>query len=639
MSSLPRLEKFMLRRLETKTPISEEDTRFTYIITGLTEQEFIEKMRFYLVQAGARRVELIPLKSPIGRVEQKMIGTNNYFLKQFNSILRENMISTWYPVVEYRVVEKIPIYFVREPGRVTTLTKRLYLFIKQVIGDLGTPEEDYLNELDNIVRKVYGYRLDELMRITEFYSAVYFAWRDLYKYDAITVPFLDPDVEEVALFEGRIQVADNYIMNRLKEEMDFILTNLGLPPDVPEYDEIDRLTDLTKLVSSLTGRSPTIANPMVEGRILEKTEHGFVYHRLSSYLKEPGIGPGFSIRKFPDPTSRPSAAKMIRDGVVNPLIVSYALFQLIDRKFVMIIGKTGSGKTTLLQAILSLVPSTFKIYVAEDTPEIQTPSYNLERLYTRYAPEGSGLENIDLDKLGRKALRHRPTIIVIGEVRGKEISALLQVAASGHGASTTFHASTPFEVFARIIALGVHPSQLNLVKSILYINKTFLVRKIGGELKRINVRRVSSVYEITDTEKLGRSEEIARQGYKEVFKWIPERDIIVPTYDHRMSWKTKAKHLAYLWYESKTVKEMGKDRHGDEMAPRILMEIGSYAEFLSRISYGAKSDAELDIIRVFRESSNYFFNRSRYESWYWRRIAPYLKELIKGDYSPETWRV
>ena len=66
----------------------------------------------------------------------------------------------------------------------------------------------------------------------------------------------------------------------------------------------------------------------------------------------------------------------------------------------------------------------------EDTPELSTPAQNWHPVYVRRAPKESELEDVSYDKLVLHTLRHRGTVVTLGEVRGAEMADLIQAAAS-----------------------------------------------------------------------------------------------------------------------------------------------------------------------------------------------------------------
>jgi len=109
----------------------------------------------------------------------------------------------------------------------------------------------------------------------------------------------------------------------------------------------------------------------------------------------------------------------------------------------------------LLAAMLAKVRSTERIVVIEDASELSIPHPHVVSIQARLAnSEGTG--GITMTDLVRQALRMRPDRIVVGEVRGKEMSDLLLALNTGHkGSATTIHADNAAGVPTRIEALGL----------------------------------------------------------------------------------------------------------------------------------------------------------------------------------------
>ena len=121
----------------------------------------------------------------------------------------------------------------------------------------------------------------------------------------------------------------------------------------------------------------------------------------------------------------------------------------------LIAGPTGSGKTTLLRAMLS--ESNDRIIAVEDVTELA--GNNIIGLQSRSRNvEGQG--EITLEQLVRESLRMRPDRIVVGEVRGSELMAMLQALNTGHRGATTIHANSLAQV----------PQRLDTIKSNLAIS-------------------------------------------------------------------------------------------------------------------------------------------------------------------------
>ncbi|NEM05276.1 TadA family conjugal transfer-associated ATPase [Geodermatophilus normandii] len=136
---------------------------------------------------------------------------------------------------------------------------------------------------------------------------------------------------------------------------------------------------------------------------------------------------------------------------------SEALLRAVVRRRLafLVTGGTGSGKTTLLSALLGEVPPGERMVLCEDAPELTPAHPHVVRLLTR-PPNVEGAGQVTLRDLVRQALRMRPDRLVVGEVRGAEVTDLLAALNTGHdGGCGTLHANRPAEVPARLEALGV----------------------------------------------------------------------------------------------------------------------------------------------------------------------------------------
>jgi pilus assembly protein CpaF len=121
----------------------------------------------------------------------------------------------------------------------------------------------------------------------------------------------------------------------------------------------------------------------------------------------------------------------------------------------LVTGGTGSGKTTLLSALLGEVDRGERLVLCEDAAELTPDHPHAVRLLTR-PPNVEGVGEVTLRDLVRQALRMRPDRLVVGEVRGAEVTDLLAALNTGHdGGCGTLHANRPAEVPARLEALGV----------------------------------------------------------------------------------------------------------------------------------------------------------------------------------------
>jgi pilus assembly protein CpaF len=187
-----------------------------------------------------------------------------------------------------------------------------------------------------------------------------------------------------------------------------------------------------------------------------------------------------------------SVGELVAAGTVPPG-GDRVLRALIDARLSFLIsGGTGSGKTTLLSSLLGLVGERERIVLAEDSAELRPEHPHVVRLESRTAnQEGAGL--VTLRDLVRQALRMRPDRLVVGEVRGAEVTELLAALNTGHeGGCGTVHANAAADVPARLEALGTAAgldraalhSQLAAALAVVI----HLVRDRGGQ------RRVAEVH-------------------------------------------------------------------------------------------------------------------------------------------------
>jgi flagellar protein FlaI len=174
-------------------------------------------------------------------------------------------------------------------------------------------------------------------------------------------------------------------------------------------------------------------------------------------------------------------------------------------------GETSSGKTTTLNALLAFIRPNAKIYSTEDTPEVVIPHKVWQRLVTR---ETGPIEaRVELFDLIKAAMRSRPDVIVVGEVRGKEGFAAFQAMQTGHEVLYTFHASSIQKMIQRFTG-----DPINVPVRFFDNLNVAIFQQIIYEKGRIK-RRVSSVDEV-----IGYSKEKGGVMTRTIFTWDPVMD-------------------------------------------------------------------------------------------------------------------
>ncbi len=327
----------------------------------------------------------------------------------------------------------------------------------------------------------------------------YFAERDLVGFGALDGLMRDPNIEDISA-DGVNRPL--FIYQRKYENLE---TNV-----VFRDDEI--LDNLVSRLAHMAGKHVSTAFPIVQGTLPGR-------HRLAATFRREvsPYGGTITIRKFrEDPLT---IIDMLNFNVIDHNLAAYVWFLMENRATAIVAGSTGSGKTTLLNSLLTLTRMNNKIVTIEEVQEINIAHSNWTALVSResYATMEDQGRGVGLFDLVKTAMRMRPDILVVGEVRGEEAYVLFQAIATGHGGVCTLHAD---DVTSAIQRLTSKPMDVP-ASFIPFLDLVFTVRRIavpapGGGFR--SVRRVLSV------------DEVASVGnYMKMFKWDPITDRHVGT--------------------------------------------------------------------------------------------------------------
>ncbi|MDX3228365.1 TadA family conjugal transfer-associated ATPase [Streptomyces sp. ME19-01-6] len=220
----------------------------------------------------------------------------------------------------------------------------------------------------------------------------------------------------------------------------------GLERTDVRFTDAAAVRRLAQRLAAVAGRRLDDARPWVDARLPDGT-------RLHAVLPPVAVGSTCLSLRVVRPRAF-SLEELVAAGTVPPGGQELLRAMLDARLSFLISGGTGSGKTTLLSTLLGLVGPDERIVLAEDSAELRPDHPHVVRLETRPAnQEGRG--QVTLRDLVRQALRMRPDRLVVGEVRGPEVTDLLGALNTGHeGGCGTVHANTAADVPARLEALG-----------------------------------------------------------------------------------------------------------------------------------------------------------------------------------------
>ncbi|HVP16451.1 MAG TPA: type II/IV secretion system ATPase subunit [candidate division Zixibacteria bacterium] len=424
----------------------------------------------------------------------------------------------------FKIAEKYPLYepfahvaiaqnpktgeykYILDELQLDPLERSVYLRILEILlAEIESPKEEiadprrfFADEAKKIVDK-YRISLGWLPDVS-WYKILYHAERDLVGFGSIDPLMRDPNIEDISCDGVQRSV---YIWHRNYESIE---TNIQFQND----EELDNM--VVKLVH-MAGKHVSSAFPIVDASLPGK-------HRLAvCYRREvTPFGTAFTIRKFrEDPYS---IIDLINIGTFSEEMAAYFWLCLENRSSIMVLGGTAAGKTTALNALACLIKPGSKIITIEETAELNLPHENWISLIARqsYGLGGNSIGEVALFDLVKTSMRHRPDILIVGEVRGQEAYVLFQALATGHGGMCTMHAENLDSALKRLTQkpMDISPAYLPLMNIILSIQRVHLVK--NNERKAF--RRVLNVNEIADY-----------QDYRGIFKWQPSEDEHTSSYD------------------------------------------------------------------------------------------------------------
>lgn len=139
-----------------------------------------------------------------------------------------------------------------------------------------------------------------------------------------------------------------------------------------------------------------------------------------------------------------------------------------ERGLYLFSGPVGSGKTTLMYHLVKQKFPNKQVITIEDPVEIKQD--NMLQLQLNDSIE------LTYDNLIKLSLRHRPDVLIIGEIRDSQTArAVMRASLTGTTVFSTIHAKSIPGVYARLMELGVSKEELeNSLRGIVY------QRLIGG---------------------------------------------------------------------------------------------------------------------------------------------------------------
>ncbi len=173
--------------------------------------------------------------------------------------------------------------------------------------------------------------------------------------------------------------------------------------------------------------------------------------------------------------------KLLEIRSIDPLILSYLLFAIRSGSSIIIAGPPASGKTTLLRSLLELIPNFINVVIIEDS----TNELDIDRNFSSLL--ASKRLGQDISFQITNALRLRPNLIAIGEIRGSEAKEVFSSGNFGIPFITTLHSDpAPIDLISRLTSPPMNVDFINIAN----LDVAIFMKQIG-----LDQRKVDSIFE------------------------------------------------------------------------------------------------------------------------------------------------
>ena len=328
--------------------------------------------------------------------------------------------------IVYDNTVKEHLYEVNEPvlsAEETEIKNRLmYLFrVRANIDVFNMDKDEKILHLSQAMEKII---VDNHIILNEESKnkIFYHIFGEFAGYGKIDILMQDDDIEDISCDGEGIPL---FIYHKIHES---IKSNII-------YKDADSLDSFVVKLSQMCGKQISVYEPIVDGKLADGS-------RLQTTLaKTITKHSTYTIRKFREDPLTP--VDLIANHTLSLDMAAYFWMAIEKGTSILFCGGTASGKTTMLNALSLFLPSTFKIVSIEDTREINLPHENWIPGTTRSGfstcEDSKTGKDIDMFDLIRVALRQRPKVIIVGEVRGRR--SIYLVSSNDHWASLLFNNS------------------------------------------------------------------------------------------------------------------------------------------------------------------------------------------------------
>jgi len=305
----------------------------------------------------------------------------------------------------------------------------------------------------------------------------------------LEVPLADENLEEIAVNGASMPI---WIFHK---EIGWCKTNVKPPNEESIYDQAAQ-------IGRNIGRDINLLSPLMDATLVDGSRVNATLFPVSQ------VGNTITIRKFgKNPWSMPA---MIANNTISSGLAALIWFCIQNEINMLVTGGTASGKTSFLNASSIFFPAVRRVVSVEETRELELPDYLQWIAMVAREPNPEGKGEVSLYDLMINALRQRPDIMVVGEVRtSKDAETLFEAIHTGHSVYATLHADNVDDTIIRMTNPPINAPKISM-NSLGLIVTLFRHRALG-------IRRVLEVGEMLHS-----------GDASVMYRWDPRNDDFTP---------------------------------------------------------------------------------------------------------------
>ena len=377
-----------------------------------------------------------------------------------------------------QTTDYIPIYRVTIPG-LGAATKLLLMSLRGELVSMVSvdttriQDKKYLDELNRRYIESSSLLIDKyLPGTTNETKALLIAYivNMMLGLGDLEAPLSDESLEEVT-----VNGSTNFIWV-FHKKFGWCRTNIKPANEEMIYDQAEQ-------IGRRVGREINNLAPLMDAELADGSRVNATLYPVSQ------VGNTITIRKFQkNPWTMPA---MIKNHTLGPDMAALIWLCIQNEISLLIAGGTASGKTSILNATSIFFPPNRRIISVEETRELTLPSFLQWITMVTREPNPEGKGEVTLYNLMINALRQRPDIVLVGEIRvQKDAETLFEAIHTGHAVYGTVHADNAQDTIIRMTnpPIGVPKIMINAIGGIVvaFRHRTKGIRRIleYGEILR-----------------------------------------------------------------------------------------------------------------------------------------------------------